>query len=124
MLHVVRGDLTVPQPHAAPAYSDQYHHELEAWQEEFRRAGFARSTPPAGVKVQVALRCGDPGPTIADFAASEDCDLIVAAWGGRLSPGRAAVVRVLLAEARCPLLFLRATPAPESPQRVAHKPGV
>lgn len=124
MLHVVCGDLTAPRPHAAPAYSDQYHHELEAWQEEFKRAGFARSTRPAGVKVQVALRCGDPGPTIADFAVSEDCDLIVAAWGGRLSPSRAAVIRALLAEAPCPLLFLRATPAPASVERGARETRV
>lgn len=112
MLHVVSANLEVAQPHTAPAYSDQYYHELEAWQEEFRRAGFARAARPAGVKVEVALRCGDPGPAIAEYAADEDCDLIVAAWGGRLSSGRAAVVRQLLAQAPCPLLFLRATRAP------------
>jgi nucleotide-binding universal stress UspA family protein len=124
MLHVVSEDLTVPRPHAAPAYSDQYHYELEAWQEEFKRAGFARSRRPAGVKVQVALRCGDPGPVIAEFAASEDCDLIVAAWGGRLSPGRAAVIRALLAEVPCPLLFLRATPEPASVRHEARESAV
>ena len=108
MLHVVSGSPLADRRHAAPVYSDQYHHELEAWQDEFARAGFARSARPAGVPVEVALRTGDPHVAIADFARKEDCDLIVAAWGGRLSPGRAAVVRALLAAAPCPLLFLRA----------------
>jgi hypothetical protein len=35
-------------------------------------------------------------------------DVIITAWGGSLSAGRAQVVRRLLAQAPCPILFLRA----------------
>lgn len=93
---------------AAPAYSDQYQYEMEAWQDEFIRSSFARTPRPPEVPAEVALRCGEPGDEITRYAAEEDCDLIVAAWGGRISPGRAVVVRTLLERTRCPLLFLRA----------------
>ena len=108
MLHIVSSDPLAARPHIAPAYSDQYYHELEAWRDEFVRIGFAACDRPADVPIDVTLRLGEPALAIAQFAAEEDCDLIVAAWGGRLSPGRAAVVRKLLAEAPCPLLFSRA----------------
>lgn len=108
MLHIVSSDPLAARPHVAPAYSDQYYHELEAWRDEFMRVGFAACDRPADVSVDVTLRLGEPALAIAQFAAEEDCDLIVAAWGGQLSPGRAAVVRKLLAEAPCPLLFSRA----------------
>ncbi len=91
-----------------PAYYDQSYHELEAWEEEFVRSGFARTRRPPSVRPEVALRSGDPGEQIVAFARDEDCDLIVTAWGGRISRGRARVVTTLLEQAACPLLFLRA----------------
>jgi nucleotide-binding universal stress UspA family protein len=108
ILHVI--DVSGKAPAAAPAYGDQSQYEMEAWEDEFLRSSFARAPRPAELKAQVALRCGEPGNEIANFAQDEDCDLIVAAWGGRLSPGRAVVIRTLLERAPCPLLFLRAGP--------------
>jgi nucleotide-binding universal stress UspA family protein len=101
------------QPSAARApvisrYSDQLHHEMEAWRDEFMRSGFARERGAAAFPAEVALRCGDPGEEIVRYAGEEDCDVIITAWGGSLSAGRAQVVRRLLAEAPCPVLFLRA----------------
>ncbi len=91
-----------------PVYYDQSYLELEAWKEEFVRNGFARTRRPASVKPEAALRLGDPGEQIVGYAREEDCDLIVTAWGGRISRGRARVVTTLLEQAVCPLLFLRA----------------
>ena len=54
----------------------------------------------------VALRVGDPSEEIVRYAADSDCDLLIASWKGRLSPGRARVVQTLLEQATYPLLFL------------------
>jgi nucleotide-binding universal stress UspA family protein len=112
MLHVLTDKPELVRAQVVPVYSDQSHYELEAWEEEFVRSSFSRTAKPREVRAEVALRCGEPGLEIARYARDEDCDLIVAAWGGRLSPGRAQVVRTLLGATDCPLLFLRAhTPA-------------
>jgi hypothetical protein len=81
---------------------------MEAWRDDFMRSGFARERDGRAFSTEVALRCGDPGEQIVQYAADEDCDVIITAWGGSLSAGRAQVVRRLLAHAPCPILFLRA----------------
>lgn len=106
LLHVV--DVAGRVPLAAPVYADQSQYEMEAWVDEFLRTSFAHAPCPKDVQADVALRFGEPGKEIAAYAEDEDCDLIVAAWGGRISAGRAVVVRALLERAPCPLLFLRA----------------
>lgn len=111
MLHVVDQDPAAARVRVAPAYSDQSHHELEAWRHEFQRRGFASTRRPQALRAEAVLRVGDPATVISDYANEQDCDLIVAAWGGSLSQGRAKVVRALLSRARCPLLFLRAESA-------------
>ncbi|HEX5480836.1 MAG TPA: universal stress protein, partial [Dehalococcoidia bacterium] len=111
MLHVVDEDPSAARVRATPRYSDQSHHELEAWRTEFQRRGFASTHRPKALRSEAVLRVGDPATVIADYANEQDCDLIVSAWGGSLSPGRAKVVRALLSRARCPLLFLRAESA-------------
>lgn len=107
LLHVLGGE-THERPSAVLAYADQSHHAAEAWEEEFVRSSFAVTPLPPAVNARVALRQGDPAEEIVRFAREEDCDLVVAAWGGRMTPGRARVVRKLLEEATCPLLFLLA----------------
>jgi nucleotide-binding universal stress UspA family protein len=107
LLHVVCEPAQAREP-AISRYSDQIHHEMEAWSDEFMRRGLAREPGDRPYTTDVALRCGDPGEEIVRYARDEDCDVIIAAWGGSLSPGRARVVRTLLAQAPCPLLFLRA----------------
>lgn len=89
-----------------PAYADHPHYEMEAWAEEFARASVGAADAPAGM--DVALRVGAPNEEIVRYAQEEDCDLIVLAWGGHLSPTRARVVGALLRTAVCPLLFFRA----------------
>lgn len=114
MLHVLSSSPELARVRVTPGYADQSHYEFEAWEDEFIRSCFACCERPADVQAEVILRYGEPSAEIARYAHAEDCDLIVAAWGGRLSPGRAHVVRTLLHEAACPLLFLRARPAAEA----------
>ncbi len=106
MLHIVDSrPETAPAP-ASPVFLDYPRYELEAWQDEFVRSSFAVIGRPQLANMVVALRVGDPGEEIIRYAADSDCDLLVAAWKGRLSPGRAQVVQRLLENATYPLLFL------------------
>jgi nucleotide-binding universal stress UspA family protein len=108
LLYVLCDQPAAARRPAISRYSDQIHHEMEAWRDEFLRSGFARERAGGAFSAEVALRCGDPGEQIVRYAADEDCDVIITAWGGSLSAGRAQVVRTLLAQAPCPVLFLRA----------------
>ena len=114
MLHVIDRRAKKGRALAGPSYSDHSVYELEAWQEEFIRASFAIAHQPREVRTMtsVVLRFGDPDLEIIRFAAEADCDLIVAAWGGNISAGRAKVVQMLLEQAACPLLFVRARELP------------
>jgi nucleotide-binding universal stress UspA family protein len=114
MLHIVDRRAKKDPALAGSSYSDHSVYELEAWQEEFIRGSFAMAHHPREVMTSVVLRFGDPDREIIRFAAETDCDLIVAAWGGNISAGRAKVVQVLLEQAACPLLFVRARELPPS----------
>jgi nucleotide-binding universal stress UspA family protein len=108
LLHIIDARPGTARAPASPSYLDQGPYEMEAWREEFLRGSFAMTRAPRSVQTEVALRVGDPGKEIARFAAQRDCDLILAAWSGKLHPGRARVVSTLLQNSPCPLLFLRA----------------
>ena len=106
MLHVVDTSPDTERAPASPVFLDDPRHELEAWQDEFLRSSFAVAGIPRNANMVVALRVGDPGEEIVRYAADSDCDLLIASWKGRLSPGRARVVQILLERATYPLLFL------------------
>ena len=106
MLHVIESNPERGKAPATPSFTDHSPYEMEAWGDEFFRSNFALTPAPQGLEVEIALRFGHPQSEIIQFAAESDCDLVVAAWSGNLSPGRAAVVLRLLHEATCPLLFL------------------
>lgn len=108
LLNVVCPDPASRRAPLAPAYTDQPHHELRAWADDFMREAFATAARPESVECSTALRVGDPGEQIAAYAEEADCDLVVMAWAGSMAPGRSAVVRRLLAHTRCPLLFVLA----------------
>jgi nucleotide-binding universal stress UspA family protein len=108
LLNVLCPEPALRRAPITPVYTDQPQHELGAWADEFLREAFATSECPESVECSTALRVGDPGEQIAAYADEADCDLIVLAWAGSMAQGRAAVVRTLLASARCPLLFVRA----------------
>jgi len=110
LLHVATMGRPLPQEPGAmigPRYLDEPEHEWPAWAQEFRQR-FGPSAPElGGVAVQVHAH-GDPGEKILRFAQEQQSDLIATAWHQSLAPARAAVVKRLLAEAPCPLLFVRA----------------
>jgi nucleotide-binding universal stress UspA family protein len=106
MLHIVDDrPETAPAP-ASPIYTDHIGYEFEAWRDEFIRSSFALYQRRPVPTTDVVLRAGDPELEIARYAADSDSDLVVAAWGGALSAGRARVVQTLLERATYPLLFL------------------
>jgi nucleotide-binding universal stress UspA family protein len=106
MLHIVDSRPETARAPASPVFLDYPRYELEAWQDEFVRSSFALAGKPKTANMVVALRVGDPGEEIIRYAADSDCDLLIASWKGRLSPGRARVVQRLLEGATYPLLFL------------------
>jgi nucleotide-binding universal stress UspA family protein len=114
MLHVIDRRAEKGRALAGPSYSDHSVYELEAWQEEFIRSSFAMAHHPREVMTSVVLRFGDPDREIVLFAAETDCDLIVAAWGGSISAGRAKVIQMLLEQSSCPLLFVPGRELPSS----------
>jgi nucleotide-binding universal stress UspA family protein len=107
VVHVaVQRDPTAQQIGALPIprYQDQPHHALDLWTREFLRrfcSGFP--TQPGHIRVET----GDPGQAIVRTARELQSDLILMSWKGVLAENRAATVKTVLAEAPCPVLFLR-----------------
>ena len=112
MLHVIPRTGGRGRAGGFPRFADHAAYELEAWREEFARISLAGVAAREDVRSDVALRVGDPADEIVSFAESEDCDLVVVAWGGRMTPHRAVIVRKLLTAAPCPLMFLLADAKP------------
>lgn len=83
-----------------PMFTDQPHHETRAFAEEF----IERYAPEAPVSLE--LRVGPPADEVLAAADALDVDLIAIAWAQILQPGRARVVKELLARSHIPLLFL------------------
>lgn len=91
---------------AGPVYVDAPHHEWPDWKEEFvRRFGPGTRT---GQPIEFHSQAGDPAEQILRHAEEHNADLIGIAWRQKLDPGRAGIVKRLLTESRCPLLFVPA----------------
>jgi nucleotide-binding universal stress UspA family protein len=93
VLHVLQED-------SAPMFADQPMYEAEAWLREF----MARFCPTDGATPRV--RFGVPSDEVMSVAEEVGADLIALGWSQDMSPGRAAVVRRCLAEARLPILLV------------------
>jgi nucleotide-binding universal stress UspA family protein len=83
-----------------PKFWDQAVHAQKSWTEEFLLRNCDQ------VNVRMELRAGSAGENILDVATSEHADLIALGWAQRLSPGRARIVRMTIAEAAIPVLLL------------------
>lgn len=94
--------LHVHEAGSLPLFSDQVQHETAAWSSEF----LARYCRALEGDVHLELRVGLPGESVADAARETDADLVALAWSQDLSPGRAAVVREVLARATVPVLLV------------------
>jgi nucleotide-binding universal stress UspA family protein len=84
-----------------PLFSDQPHHEADAWSREFLRR---YSTHPELVTLET--RVGVPGAHVLGFVREGAVDMVALGWSQHLEHGRAAVVRFLLAESPIPLLLV------------------
>lgn len=92
--------LHVLNEESLPPFSDQPHHEAEAWVREF----MARHCPGAAARAE--LRVGVPAHAVEATAVELGADLIALGWSQELAPGRAAVVREVLERGRIPVLLV------------------
>lgn len=93
----------------APRYVDQAQHEWPAWGAEVieRLGGICAQIPP-GLTVQMYLASGEVGHAIVQFAVEHNADAIVLARRSHLEPGRAKVLRAVLAQTPVPVLLVGA----------------
>jgi hypothetical protein len=85
-----------------PKFANHGSYDIEEWCRELVR----RTTPSHEAHARVEWRAGHPAHTILAVEHELDPDLLVLAWAGNLSHGRAAVVKRLLAHATTPLLLV------------------
>jgi nucleotide-binding universal stress UspA family protein len=86
---------------SVPLFSDQRHHEAEAWTEEFLRRHC-----PEPERVAFELRIGIPGEHVLRVAKDTDADVIAIGWSQDLGAGHAAVVREVLERSTIPALLI------------------
>lgn len=94
--------LHVREEAALHPFSDQPHHEAQAWAEEF----IARYCPCPPEEVDLHLRVGVPPEEVARVIDETGADLIALGWSQKLEPGRAAVVHETLARSPLPVLLI------------------
>jgi hypothetical protein len=92
--------LHVFDPETAPPFLDRPEHDLPAWGHEFlqRHCDVNDAT--------LTWRSGSSGEGVLDAVATEDIHAVILGWHGVLEPGRAAVVRAVLARAHVPVLLV------------------
>ncbi|MGZ4145298.1 MAG: universal stress protein [Actinomycetota bacterium] len=100
---------------STPLFLDRPDYDLDAWTREF----LARYSAEPGSRLE--LRSGRPGNNVVTTAEEEGVDMIALAWRQDLSPGRASVVREVLARAIVPVLLI---PVKEGLLRSLIRPGI
>jgi nucleotide-binding universal stress UspA family protein len=103
VLHVHSGE-------RLPLFDDQPQHERPAWEQEF----LARYCPKLPDGLHLEVRVGPAGAHVLEVAGEIQADLVALGWSQDLSPGRAEVVREVLAHSRVPVLLV-----PMDAERVA-----
>lgn len=93
--------LHVHTPQTVPAFQDQPHHAISAWQREFA-SRHVQQHPSAKIIQHVGAASDRVVPTAHDV----DADLIVLAWNQDLTAGRARVIRETLAQSSIPVLLV------------------
>jgi nucleotide-binding universal stress UspA family protein len=97
---VEAGSFTTPQ------YVDQPQHEWPAWASEFSNR-LACICPLGHLHVRVLLAHGDIATEVVRMSEQQSIDLIVLAWRGIWEAPRAATMKNVLREARCPMMVVR-----------------
>jgi nucleotide-binding universal stress UspA family protein len=104
---------TEPGSLMIPRYVDQPQHEWPAWSAEFIKR-FVCICPLGNVQVRMLLAHGSPAAEINRSANEQAMDLMVVAWQGVWTEPRAAILKELMAVARCPIMVVR-SPAASAP---------
>ncbi len=109
VVHVtgVRAAPTEPGSLTTPLYVDQPQHEWPAWAGEFVKR-LACVCDLGHVHVRVFLAQGDTAAEIQRLSEKQSTDLIVLAWRGRWEAQRAATLKNILRDVRCPVMVVRA----------------
>ena len=87
---------------AVPAFQDQPHHAIPAWEHEFA----ARFVSIPDTRVEIIERVGSAADRVAGVAHDTRADLIMLGWDQDLAPGHADVVRDTLAHSDVPVLLV------------------
>jgi nucleotide-binding universal stress UspA family protein len=90
----------------APRYVDQPQHEWPAWSSEFVNR-LASACPLGHLHVRIFLACGNTAAETLRLSEKQSTDLIVLAWRGIWEAPRAATLKDILREARCPIMVVR-----------------
>jgi nucleotide-binding universal stress UspA family protein len=101
-----------PQPSepgtlTTPYYTDQPQYEWPAWAQEFLERIRAVSPDISTLKLRLLLAAGRPGLEIVNMSRECDVDLTVLSWRGSWRAQRAAVMKTVVRESRCPVLLIR-----------------
>jgi nucleotide-binding universal stress UspA family protein len=92
---------------AGPPYEDQPQHEWPEWAEEWaERLGRICAECPPSVPLRVVSAVGEPAREIVRVSREGRYDAIALARRSHLEPGRASVLRGVLADATCPILLV------------------
>jgi nucleotide-binding universal stress UspA family protein len=94
--------LHVHPPEAVPAFQDQPHHAIPAWEREF----LARFVSLPNARVEIIESVGAAADRVLAVAGETEADLIALGWNQNLSPGHAAVVSEALAHSAVPVLLV------------------
>jgi hypothetical protein len=86
--------------HSVPPFWDQHAHAGDTFAVEFATRWCGAPSE------ELHLRRGTASDTIVRTAHGEPVDLIALGWSRDLSPGRAAIVRAALSDARVPVLLV------------------
>jgi hypothetical protein len=93
VLHVFSKD-------TVPAFWDSSRDDFDEWSRDFL-SRFAEE-----YEAELDIRAGVPGQNVLSVGRAHEVDLIVLEWAQRLTPGRAEVIREVLAGADVPVLLL------------------
>jgi nucleotide-binding universal stress UspA family protein len=96
-----------PGSFTTPEYVDQPQHEWPAWSNEFAKR-LACICPLGRLHTRIFLAHGNPAAEIVRLAKQQSTDLIVVAWRGVWEAPHAAIFKQVIAEARYPIMVVRA----------------
>ncbi|MFB3852296.1 MAG: universal stress protein [Vicinamibacterales bacterium] len=97
----------LPGTLAGPRYVDQPQHEWPSWAQEFVQRARAVGAIRESVRMRLFFAFGETAPTIAEFAANQDTDLVVVPTFAGSGPALAGTtLEQVLIKVPCPVLVL------------------